>query len=62
MKENNLAELTVEELRTKIQEEKNGLMNLKLNHAVSPLENPTLIKKARVSIARLKTELNKRNS
>lgn len=36
------------------------LVKMKLNHAVSPLENPMTIKDNRRTIARLKTELTKR--
>lgn len=62
MKASTLIDLTVEELRSKIQEEIKVLANYKLNHSVSPLENPLVIKSTRVNIARLKTELNKRSS
>lgn len=56
-------DLSVEELVAKIQEEKKALANYKLNHAVSPLENPTVIKNTRRSIAQLQTELSsKRNA
>jgi len=36
------------------------LTKLKINHAVSPLENPQRIKDLRRLVARLKTELRKR--
>jgi large subunit ribosomal protein L29 len=36
------------------------LTRLKLNHAVSPLDNPLKIKQTRKNIARLMTELRKR--
>jgi len=41
-------------------EEKRQLTKLKLNHAVSPLENPNKIKAYRKTIARLETELRRR--
>ena len=62
MAENKLADLTVAELQGKIEEGKKSLANYKLNHAVSPLENPTVIRNTRREIARLKTELNSRDS
>ena len=34
--------------------------NMVLNHAISPLENPSQIKKLRRTIARMKTELRER--
>jgi ribosomal protein L29 len=40
MDENKLAELSAQELSSKIEEAKKSLANFKLNHAVSPLENP----------------------
>ena len=52
-------DLSVEELVAKIQEEKKALANYKLNHAVSPLENPMQIGSARRTVARLKTEIRK---
>ena len=36
------------------------LHNLKLNHAVTPLENPSQIKAVRRDIARLNTEIRQR--
>jgi large subunit ribosomal protein L29 len=43
-----------------LDEEKRQLTKLKLNHAVSPLENPNKIKAYRKTIARLETELRRR--
>ncbi len=60
MKASTLVELSVEELQSQVQSESKNLANLKLNHSVSPLENPLVIRNARVNIARLKTELSKR--
>ena len=37
-------------------------MNLKLTHALSPLENPLQIREARKTIARLSTELSSRST
>ena len=52
MDANTLAE-TKENLQAK-------LAQLKLNHTVTPLENPSEIKVARRDIARMKTELRQR--
>ena len=60
MKNSEIRELTTQELEGKIEETKNNLMRMRLNHAVSPLENPMLIQKTRKEIARLKTELHRR--
>jgi len=62
MKASTLVELSVEELQNQVQSESKSLANLKLNHSVSPLENPLVIRNTRVNIARLKTELSKRSS
>ena len=60
MKSSEIKELTTKELVERIDTEGTHLTRLKLNHAVSPLDNPLKIKEARKNIARLKTELRKR--
>ena len=57
MKTSEIKELTVKEIVERLQVEKENLVRLKLNHAVSPLENPMKIKESKQSIARLKTIL-----
>lgn len=60
MKTSEIKDLTTEEIREKIETEKAALTKMKMNHAVSPLENPVLIRTTRRNIARLMTELRKR--
>lgn len=60
MKTSEIKDLTTEEIREKIETEKAALNKMKMNHAVSPLENPMLIRSTRRNIARLMTELRKR--
>ena len=60
MKQSEIKDLTTEEIREKIETEKAALTKMKMNHAVSPLENPMLIRTTRRNIARLMTELRKR--
>ncbi|MCK5029300.1 MAG: 50S ribosomal protein L29 [Bacteroidales bacterium] len=60
MKNSEIKELTTKELEERIDTEKTHLTRLKLNHAVSPLDNPLKIKEARKNVARMKTELRKR--
>lgn len=60
MKTSEIKDLTTEEIREKIEAEKAALNKMKMNHAVSPLENPMLIRLTRINIARLMTELRKR--
>lgn len=55
-----IKELSTEDLKAKIVEEKQRLTKLKFNHAVSPIENPMVLRFVRRDIARLSTELTKR--
>ena len=61
MEKNEVVNLSIQELKEKIKEEKANLNKMSLNHAVSPLENPMRIRNARKNIARLSTELTKKN-
>ena len=60
MKPSEIRELTNKEIQERIETEQGHLTQLRLNHAVSPLDNPNKIKVARRNVARLKTELNMR--
>ena len=60
MKTSEIKDLTTDEIREKIETEKAALTKMKMNPAVSPLENPMLIRTTRRNIARLMTELRKR--
>ena len=60
MKTSEIKELTKKEIVERIQVEKENLVRLRLNHAVSPLDNPLKIKEARRNVARLKTILRQR--
>ncbi|MCX6273187.1 MAG: 50S ribosomal protein L29 [Bacteroidetes bacterium] len=60
MKAEVIRELTTGEIKERLEEERKQLTKLKMNHAVSPLENPNKIKAYRKTIARLITELRKR--
>ncbi|MBW6477978.1 MAG: 50S ribosomal protein L29 [Bacteroidales bacterium] len=60
MKPSVIREMSTNELRERLDEEKKQLDKLKLNHSVSPLENPIKIKIYRKTVARIKTELRKR--
>jgi large subunit ribosomal protein L29 len=60
MKTSEIKELTDKEIMERIQSETENLVRLKLNHAVSPLDNPMKIKESRRNIARLKTILRNR--
>ncbi|AKA34421.1 MAG: 50S ribosomal protein L29 [Muricauda sp.] len=60
MKQAEIKELSVEELQQKLAELKKEYADLKMAHTVTPLENPLQIRKTRRTVARLATELTKR--
>ena len=60
MKNSEIRELTTNEIIERIDDEKNHLTRMRLNHSVSPLDNPLKMKDSKRIIARLKTELRKR--
>jgi len=60
MKPSVIREMSTNELKERLDEEQKQLQKLRLNHAVSPLENPMKIKVYRTTVARIKTELRKR--
>ena len=60
MKTSEITELTDKEIQERISLEKETLVRLNMNHAVSPLDNPLKIKDTRRNIARLKTVLRQR--
>lgn len=62
MKPNVIREMSTSELKERLVEEKKQLRKLKMNHAVSPLENPLKIPAYRKTIARIMTELKKRET
>lgn len=60
MKISEIKELTDKELLERMDSEKEHLSRLKMNHAISPLDNPLQIKDVRRNIARFATELRQR--
>jgi len=61
MKQKVIREMSTSELRERLDEERKQLRKLKMNHAVSPLENPMKIKAYRQTVARILTELHSRD-
>ena len=57
MKNVEINKLSIEDIETKIGELVKKLKDLKMNHKVSPIENPIQIKFLRRDIARLKTAI-----
>jgi len=60
MKKEDIRELTNDELRLRLVEEKTQYAKLKMNHAISPIENPLKIRVTRRGIAMIQTELTRR--
>ena len=60
MKAAEIKEITTKELQEKIVDLQSKLQRLKVNHAITPLDNPITIKETRRLIAKLKTELHQR--
>jgi large subunit ribosomal protein L29 len=61
MKKEDIKELTTEELRLRLQEEQANYVKYRMNHAVSPVDNPMKMREMRRGIARIHTELTKRS-
>lgn len=60
MKQLDIKDLSTDDLNEKLLEQKELLIKLRMSHAVSPLENPKQMGMIRKTIARVKTELRKR--
>ena len=55
-----IKELSVNDLTARIKEDEQRWKKLEFAHAISPLENPVSIRGLRREVARLKTELRKK--
>ncbi|MBC6606318.1 50S ribosomal protein L29 [Hymenobacter sp. BT188] len=62
MKNADIRALSVEELKNQIKTEQTSGQSLRFAHAISPLENPIRLKHSRKNVARLKTELTRREN
>jgi large subunit ribosomal protein L29 len=60
MKSAEIKNLSIKELREKVDAEIATLEQMKINHTISPLDSPAKIKQSRRTVARLKTELHQR--
>lgn len=60
MKNSEIIELSTKDIQERIEDQRSLLEKSRLNHTVSPLENPNVLKQYRKNIARLLTELNSR--
>ncbi|OFY73589.1 MAG: 50S ribosomal protein L29 [Bacteroidetes bacterium RBG_19FT_COMBO_42_7] len=57
MKTSEIKELSTSDLLERIDTERTMLVRMKLNNAITPLDNPQKIKQVKLTIARLLTEL-----
>ncbi len=57
MKAKEIREMSIADLQDRIEVEKNNLDTMRINHAVSPLENTSEFKKKRKDVARMLTIL-----
>ena len=62
MKASEIREMSIADLRERIELEKANLDNMKINHTISPLEDTSKIAKARRDIARMMTILAEKES
>ncbi len=62
MKQTEIKAMSTEELREKMADMKKQYADLKMAHTVTPLENPLQLRNTRRTVARLATELNKREN
>ena len=60
MKIAEIKELSTKELQERMEADVTRYAQMKLNHAISPLENPEMLKQLRRDIARMKGELRSR--
>jgi large subunit ribosomal protein L29 len=60
MKIAEIRDLTTRELMERLEVEVKAYEHKKINHSISPLDNPSAITRARREIARMKTELRRR--
>ncbi|RVT75803.1 50S ribosomal protein L29 [Flavobacterium sufflavum] len=60
MKQSEIKDLSAAQLQENLSQAKKTYADLKLAHAISPIENPLQIRSLRRTVARLATELTKR--
>lgn len=60
MKMSEIRSMSTEELQDRLTSEKESLQKSKFAHAISPIENPSKLREARKTIAKIATELRAR--
>jgi len=61
MKQSEIKEASTADLQEALAENRQAYSNLKMAHTISPLDNPIQLRSHRRSIARIETELTKRD-
>ena len=59
-KQEAIREMSTADLNDRLDQAREQLVKMRMNHAVSPLENPNQIRETRKNIARYLTELRRR--
>lgn len=59
-KQDDLKDLTALELQDKLQTSREALAKLRFNHAVSPVESPAQLRSTKKTVARILTEIRRR--
>lgn len=62
MKQQDITKLSIDDLKGKVESFSDQMIKMKITNGVSPIENPLQIRHIRKTIARLKTELTKREA
>ena len=62
MKNSEIRDLSVNDIMEKLIDERKSLADLKFQHSVSSIENPSVLAEKKKSIARMLTELNARKN
>ena len=60
MNKEEIKELSTQDLKDRLDEMEKAYLQQKINHSISPLDNPAKITQDRKMIARVKTELRQR--
>lgn len=62
MKTKEVRELSINDLKERIEAEKANLLRMKMNHAISPIDDLSKMKKSRKNIARMLTILTQKQN
>ena len=60
MKNEEIKELSTQDLKDHLEQAQKDYLQQKINHTISPIDNPAKITQDRKNIARMKTELRQR--